>query len=465
MASMGRTGQHAVVIGGSIAGLCAARVLADFYDTVSVFDRDDLPDGPQNRSAIPQDRHLHLLMARGALEFDTLFPGLLDDMVAAGVPVLENRPDAIHFGAAGHVLGMGHTLRDDFTAYVPSRPHLEWQLRRRVNAMDTVTIATGVAAVPLFDRDRQRVTGVRLDDPEASVVDADLVVDASGRGTRLPAWLDEWGFDRPREDTVEVGISYATYQVRMSDATLEDAIPAVIVAGASRRQPRGLGMLRYEDGTWVLTTFGVAKTEPPQDFSGMCALADTVLPPHMSTALRSAAPIGPVALHRYPTSRWRRYDEMTRFPTGIIPFGDAVVSFNPTFGQGMTMTSIQATNLRGVLESGDPDIAGQLSRATAKTTYPVWTMNAVGDLILHRAKGAQPWWYRPVGRLFDQFLGAAETEPVLAEWFLRRFSLLDSLYMAPSPKLVGRAVGHNLTLWWAGRHAQADGERSRSGSM
>ena len=251
----------------------------------------------------------------------------------------------------------------------------------------------------------------------------------------------------------------------MSDATLEDAIPAVIVAGASRRQPRGLGMLRYEDGTWVLTTFGVAKTEPPQDFSGMCALADTVLPPHMSTALRSAAPIGPVALHRYPTSRWRRYDEMTRFPTGIIPFGDAVVSFNPTFGQGMTMTSIQATNLRGVLESGDPDIAGQLSRATAKTTYPVWTMNAVGDLILHRAKGAQPWWYRPVGRLFDQFLGAAETEPVLAEWFLRRFSLLDSLYMAPSPKLVGRAVGHNLTLWWAGRHAQADGERSRSGSM
>ena len=318
------------MIGGSVAGLCAARVLADFYDTVSVFDRDHLPDGPDNRSAVPQDRHLHLLMARGAHEFDTLFPGLLDDMVAAGVPVLENRPDAIHFGAAGHVLGMGHTLRDDFTAYVPSRPHLEWQLRRRVNAMDTVTIATGVAAVPLFDRDRQRVTGVRLDDPEASVVDADLVVDASGRGTRLPAWLDEWGFDRPREDTVEVGISYATYQVRMSDATLEDAIPAVIVAGASRRQPRGLGMLRYEDGTWVLTTFGVAKTEPPQDFSGMCALADTVLPPHMSTALRSAAPIGPVALHRYPTSRWRRYDEMTRFPTGIIPFGDPAGCFEGT---------------------------------------------------------------------------------------------------------------------------------------
>lgn len=464
MASMGRTGQHAVVIGASIAGLSAARVLADFYDTVSVFDRDHLPDGPDNRSAVPQDRHLHLLMARGAHEFDTLFPGLLDDMVAAGVEVLENRPDAIHFGAAGHLLGLGHSLRDDFAAYVPSRPHLEWQLRRRVDAMDTVHISTGVAAVPQFDRDRQRVTGVLLDDG-ASVADADLVVDASGRGTRLPVWLDQWGFDRPREDTVDVGIGYATHQVRMSEATIEAAIPTVIVAGASRRQPRGLGMLRYEDGTWVVTTFGVAKAQPPQDFSGMCALADTMLPPPISTALRSATPIGPPAFHRYPTSRWRRYDEMTRFPTGIIPFGDAVVSFNPTFGQGMTMTSIQAANLRAVLDSGDPDIAGQLARATAKSTYPVWTMNAIGDLILHRATGAHPWWYRPVGELFDQFLGAAETEPVLAEWFLRRFSLLDSLWMVPSPKLVGRTVGHNLELWWAGRRrAQADGERSRSGS-
>ena len=125
-------GEKAVVIGASIAGLCAARVLSDFYDRVTVFERDDLPSTPGNRTAVPQGRHLHLLMARGAAEFDGLFPGLLDDMVAAGVPILENRPDCIYFGAAGHVLGTGHTLRDEFTAYVPSRPQLEWQIRRRV---------------------------------------------------------------------------------------------------------------------------------------------------------------------------------------------------------------------------------------------------------------------------------------------------------------------------------------------
>lgn len=109
-----------MVIGASIAGLCAARVLSDFYSTVTVFERDELPEAPANRATVPQDRHLHMLMARGAQEFDSLFPGLLHDMVAAGVPMLENRPDCIYLGAAGHVLGTGHTLRKEFTAYVPA---------------------------------------------------------------------------------------------------------------------------------------------------------------------------------------------------------------------------------------------------------------------------------------------------------------------------------------------------------
>jgi 2-polyprenyl-6-methoxyphenol hydroxylase-like FAD-dependent oxidoreductase len=441
---MGAHSKHAIVIGASIGGLCAARVLADFYDRVTVFERDDLPDGPANRAAVPQGRHVHLLMARGAEEFDAHFPGLLDDMVAAGVPILENRPDCIHFGAAGHVLGTHHRLQDEFTAYVPSRPQLEWQIRRRVMAIDNVDIVHAAVSDPSYDAARQRVTGVQLDSGET--VAADMVVDAAGRGTRLPVWLAQWGFDRPREDTVAVGIGYATHQLRIPDGLIAEK---VIVAGASREQPLGLGMLCYEDGTWGLTTFGVAKVEPPHNFSGMCALADEILPAHVATAVRQGEPIGDVAFHKYPTSRWRRYDKLDRFPAGIIPFGDAVVSFNPTFGQGMTMTSLQAGHLRRALETPGADPAREFNDATAKTTFPVWTMNAIGDLVLHRAAGPMPWWYRPVGNLFDQFLGAAETDPVLAEWFLRRFSLLDSLYMVPSARLVGRTIRHNMRLWLA----------------
>ena len=214
-------------------------------------------------------------------------------------------------------------------------------------------------------------------------------------------------------------------------------------------------MLYYEDGTWGLTTFGVAKVEPPHDFAAMCALADEIVPAHVAAAIRQGEPIGEVAFHKYPTSRWRRYDKLDRFPAGIIPFGDAVVSFNPTFGQGMTMTSLQAGHLQRALETPGADLAREFNRATAKTTYPVWTMNAIGDLVLHRATGPMPWWYRPVGKLFDQFLGAAETDPVLAEWFLRRFSLLDSLYMVPSARLVGRTIRHNMRLWLAEKRATA----------
>jgi 2-polyprenyl-6-methoxyphenol hydroxylase-like FAD-dependent oxidoreductase len=443
---MGRSGNHAIVIGASIAGLCAARVLADFYDRVTVFERDDLPDRPANRAAVPQGKHVHLLMARGAQEFETHFPGLLDDMVAAGVPILENRPDCIHFGAAGHVLGTHHRLQDEFTAYVPSRPQLEWQIRRRVTVIPNVEIVHADVNEPTYDPGRQRVTGVALDSGDD--VEADLVVDAAGRGTRLPVWLAQWGFERAREDTVDVGIGYATHQLRIPDGLIAEK---VVVAGASREQPLGLGMLCYEDGTWGLTTFGVAKVEPPHDFAGICALADEIVPAHVAAAIHQGEPVGDVAFHKYPTSRWRRYDKLDRFPAGILPFGDAIASFNPTFGQGMTMTSMQAGHLRRALETPDADLAREFHRATAKTTYPVWTMNAIGDLVLHRAAGPMPWWYRPVGNLFDQLLGAAETDPVLAEWFLRRFSLLDSLYMVPSARLVGRTVRHNMKLWLAER--------------
>jgi 2-polyprenyl-6-methoxyphenol hydroxylase-like FAD-dependent oxidoreductase len=442
---------HAVVIGASIAGLCAARVLSDFYDRVTLFERDELPGTPAQRPAVPQGRHVHLLMARGAAEFDTLYPGLLADMVAAGVPMLENRPDCIYFGAAGHVLGTGHYLRDEFTAYVPSRPQLEYQIRRRTEAIGNVEIVRRSVDEPVFDAGAQRVTGVLLDSGDAGgqeFVLAGLVVDAAGRGSRLPAWLAQWGYARPREDVVDVGIGYATAQVRIPDGLIGQK---VVVAGASRRQPLGLGMLQYEDRTWTLTTFGVAKVEPPHTFPEILALAERLLPADFSAALARAEPLSDVAFHRFPTNRWRRYDKLDRFPAGIVPLGDAVASFDPTYGQGMTMTSLQAGHLRRALDLPGDDLARELNRATAKTTYPVWLMNTIGDFAFHHAAGPRPWWYRPVGSLFDQFLVAAETDPVLAEWFLRRFSLLDSLYMVPSAGLVARTIRHNMRCWLAER--------------
>ena len=234
-------------------------------------------------------------MARGANEFESLFPGLLKEMVAAGVPMLENRPDCIYLGAAGHVLGTGHTLRDEFTAYVPSRPHLEWQLRRRVLDIDNVEIMQRSVAEPRFDAAEQRVTGVLLDalDPQDAenqeFVAADLVVDAAGRGTRLPVWLTKWGFERPAEATVGIGVRYASHQFRIPEGLIPER---VVVKGASHEESLGMGMLSYEGGAWVLTTFGVADAKPPSTFPEMLALADKLLPAHFTDALARAEPVG-----------------------------------------------------------------------------------------------------------------------------------------------------------------------------
>ena len=160
---MGRTYKHAIVIGASLGGLCAARVLSDVCERVTVYERDKLPGSPANRAAVPQGRHVHLLMARGAQEFESHFPGLLEGMVSDGVPILENRPDCIHFGAAGHVLGTAHRLQSEFTAYVPSRPQLEWQIRRRTEAIENVDIVHGTIACLLYTSPSPRdISGSRM---------------------------------------------------------------------------------------------------------------------------------------------------------------------------------------------------------------------------------------------------------------------------------------------------------------
>ena len=439
--SMGRNGQHAVVIGASIAGLCAARVLSDFYDRVTLYERDDLPDEPANRTAVPaRQTRPSADGARRRRNSTRCSPVCSTTWSPPACRFWRTGPTAFTSARQATSSVRRTTLRDEFTAYVPSSPHLEWQIRRRATAIATSTSCTP-ASPSRFDATRQQVTGVRLETGDE--VPADLVVDTAGRGTRLPAWLEQWGFDRPPR-----GQRRRRHQLRHPPAAHPRGLIAekVVVAGAHGKQPLGLGMLCYEDGTWALTTFGVAKAEPPHDFAGMCALADEVVPSHIAAAIRSGR-----------TDRRSGIPQIPDQSMAAIPQARPLPRRDPAVRRRrrQLQSHLRAGNdddlatggyLRRALESPDPDLAATFNKATAKSTYPVWTMNAIGDLVMHGASGPMPWWYRPVGGLFDQFLGAAETDPVLAEWFLRRFSLLDSLYMVPSTKLVGRTIRHNMRL-------------------
>lgn len=263
---------NAVVLGGGISGLLAARVLADFFGSVTVVDRDVLPDGPTIRRGVPQGGLPHVPLARGTQIMDELFPGLLDQLVAGGARVW-NDGDLSRFWMC---YGGHHLLRSgkipnpkSLVTYYVNRPFLEWNLRRRVSAIPHVQIRGGHDVVRLTStRERHRVTGVvlaRRHSRAKATLCADLVVDATGRGSRTPLFLDDLGYRRPREDELRVRLGYSGFPVYVPRGTLHENL---VVAGPQPSRPVGCGMLAGENNTYTIGVSTVAGQSPPTDRAG-----------------------------------------------------------------------------------------------------------------------------------------------------------------------------------------------------
>jgi 2-polyprenyl-6-methoxyphenol hydroxylase-like FAD-dependent oxidoreductase len=441
---MAKIGDHAVVLGASMAGLLSARALADFFETVTVVERDTLPDNPANRRGVPQGRHLHALLARGAQVLDELFPGILDELVAGGAPYFDGRDlSKLHYNMGGHrVVSTGSI--DDFNVYLTSRPFLEYHVRRRVRAISNITLLENHDVAELMAKpDCTRVTGVLIADRgsrEESILTADLIVDATGRASRTPVWLESLGYDRPVEDHVVVHLAYASQLLRMRPGALHE-MGALI--GVVPGRPTGLGLLNCENETWVLTMMGMAGHEPPCELSAMCTFAKEFTPPHLLAAVRNAEPIGEIARHRVPSSQWRRYDKMQRFPKGLLVIGDAICSFNPIYGQGMTVAALEALALRGCLSTGTSDLAWRFFRAAARPIRHAWQLAAGGDLALPEIDGERPLATRLLNRYVDRVLTAAEYDTAALNQFVKVTALVDPPNRLLRPSMLWRAASAN----------------------
>jgi 2-polyprenyl-6-methoxyphenol hydroxylase-like FAD-dependent oxidoreductase len=433
--------EHAIVLGASMAGLLAARVLADEFERVTVVERDRLPNRADNRRGVPQGRHVHTLLPSGADIIDELFPGLLNELVEAGAPKLDDYT-TLHFQPDGV-----HRLRPDRLdepIHQASRPLLEAAVRTRVSALTNVEILDGCAFVGLVtSATRDRVNAVRVVRHDAAVeqvMTADLVIDATGRGSRTPTRLAEIGYPRPAEDEIVVNLRYASRLIRLEPGAVPEQLTLI---GPTPQRPRTVGLFAYENDAWLFTVSGYAGHHPAADYRSMVDFAAQMAPPHMVAALRNAEPLTEVSTFRFRANLRRRYDRMRAFPRGLLVVGDAMCSFNPIYGQGMSVAAKQAIVLRTCLRRGDRHLARRFFRSAAKPIDTAWRMAVGSDLALPQVRGPRPLSVRLINAYIHRVLVAAEHDPIVAARFLRVSAFLDEPPRLMTPSIVARVIAGN----------------------
>ncbi len=432
---------HAVVLGAGMAGLFAARVLSERFDRVTVIDRDPLPAGPGVRRGVPQARHVHGFQSRGVQVLDELFPGLVDDLVDAGASEVGDL-SGLHFRVTGHLL----TQRPMPIApiLIASRPYLEYRIRERVEGLPGVRFRDCLEVAGLMHEDTSTgavVTGVRVVPPGGGAEDevpADLVVDAAGRGSRTPAWLEELGYERPVEERIAVRVGYASQTLH-----LDVSGPGRRFAIEGRRPDGDIGVALFgcERSTWTFTVLGAEKAFPDHPTrEWMIAVAEDRLPEWAMDIVRTAEPLGNVVGHRHPASVRRRYDRLDRMPEGLVVVGDAVCAYNPIYGTGMSVAAEQALSLRTALREGMHDLARRTWRGCAATMTNAWELAAGADLAYPEVEGEPTRAMRIANRYVDRVLTVAERDPEVARRFMAVAGLVAPRTAIFHPRVLGRVL-------------------------
>ncbi|MBV1849279.1 FAD-dependent oxidoreductase [Catellatospora tritici] len=437
MADIGQPiGDRAVVIGGSIAGTLTARVLSEFYREVVVVDRDEIMGVAGPRRGAPHSVHAHGLHARGYLILTELFPGLLEDArQLAGLTIRD-------FGGMRWIFD-GRPIKPADTGLLSvagSRPVLENYLRNRVAAIPEVQYLERTDVLSLrTDAARTTVTGVRLRQGDREWdLDADFVVEATGRGSRLPAWLAELGYERPTEERIKIGLAYTTRTFRRRPGTFGP--PQAINPVSSPTFPRGAFFGQAITGDCRVSLTGMLGDLPPGETQQFLDFTKSLPAPDIHEAIVDAEPIGEAASFTFPASVWKHYERLDRFPDRIAVLGDAVCSFNPVYGQGMTVIAMQVMKLREHLSrNGGRDTAG-LRQAFADAIADPWLISTSGDLEFPGVATHRPLKQRLLNAYLTRLRYAATKDPAATTALMRVNGLVDRPSALWRPGLVAKVL-------------------------
>lgn len=433
---------HAVVIGGSVAGMLAARVLADHFARVTVIERDRFSAQPDFRAGAPHARHPHGLLVRGQQIMEQLFPKLTAELLAQGaVPVNLGRDLALVIGESAV-----RPFETELVALFFSRPLLEHTLRARLCALPEVTMRTGCEAIGLLtDHAGHRVMGVRVrprgegNQPEEQL-HADLVIDAAGRGSRLPVWLPELGYPAPEETTIDAAAGYSTRLYRFPSGVTP--WKALYCMPQAPNQRRGCLMMQMEDERWMVTLTSMDGDYPPTDAADYLAFAATVPVPGFAAMLAQAEPLTEPYGYRNIANRLRHYERLPRRPEGLLAIGDSVYALNPVYGQGMTVAAIGALTLDGWLRERRRDylLTGALAfqRRLAQVNAQPWQLATGQDLLWPSAAGGLP---DPITRLMQRYVDLVLQTMVENGEVAARFSQVQNMLSSPA------SLFHPRVLW------------------
>ena len=419
----------AVILGASMSGLLAARALSGAFNRVTVVERDPLSESPDLRQGVPQAAHAHGLLASGYRIMDAYLPGLMNELESLGASRGDVVGDFLWFQYGRWKLRYNSGLG----GIVLSRPFLEAAIRRAVRAIPNVTFLDGTPCVkPVFDPASNRVTGLTVQrrGNAEEMIEADLVVDASGRGSQSPKWLQDWGFGSPEILQVRVDVGYATRVFERRPGDFFNAMGGII-AGTPPVSRRLAAVLAAEGSRWIVTLGGVLGDHPPTDDQGWTSFAASLPVPCVHELVSKARPLGPVATFRFPANRRVLYERMARFPDGYLVTGDAVCSFNPIYGQGMSTAALDAKALEECVSAGPQGLAKRFFGRVSKIVDIPWTIATGEDLRFPEIEGKRPPGFALVNKYMERVHAVASDDPVVCRHF---FDVLNLL--APPPSLM-----------------------------
>jgi len=436
-------GQRAVVAGGSIAGLLTARVLSEYFDQVVVLDQDNIEDRPVVHKSVPQGHHLHVLLNGGLRAVSSLYPSFTEDLRRVGATRIAGGRDAVRYlpdGKAYNPTGSMRTPIDsDLEGYCASRGLLEFVIRRHTTATSNIRIEYGAAVRELICRDG-RVRGVRSADERA--IEAELVVDATGRGHRARRWLASAGYSPPEQTAIGLDTAYSTANFRRPDSFASE--PLIFITGPAPHFTRRGYVITIENGTLLVSLIGRFGDFPPTDKEGFLAFAKELHSDLAYRIIKNSEQLTPIAHQRFASSVQRHYERMNPCPEGFLVIGDALCHFNPIYAQGMSAAAKQAIILQEILSEYAKQslevttVASSFFPKAANFNSTPWNLGAGFDFAFPQTRGRRPPGIEERARYFAALDRLASEDSEVRRLMAEVFHLVQPLSILQQEPLRSR---------------------------